>query len=179
MRDPGNHTGSAFAGAVVLHHESGPLFDRVRIERPGSYWPETIITLPGNQPRIDVSETLDREKMLFVPYKQSGARYSFGFSFSQANGAQRLVSNGDELYRFPEDLLPGAKKDAVVPRHTLVWSAQLGNHPYQLMLAQQQSFYDELPLKPCQWRASRIARQPCASSPCSSQIRRRRVIRAS
>jgi hypothetical protein len=60
------------------------------------------------------------------------------------------VSNGDELYRFPEDLLPGAKKDAVVPRQTLVWSTQQASHPYQLMLAQQQSFYDELPLKPCQ-----------------------------
>jgi hypothetical protein len=149
MRDPGNHTGGGSAGAVVLHHESGLLFDRMRIERPGSYWPETIITLPRSQARIDLSETLDRAKMPFVPYKQSGARYSFGFSFSQANGSQKLVSNGDELYRFPEDLLPGAKRDAVVPRHTLVWSTQQENHPYQLMLAQQQLFYDELPLKPC------------------------------
>lgn len=150
MRDPGNHTGGGFAGAVELHHESGPLFDRVYIERPGSYWPQTIINLPRNQPRIDVSETLDRAKMPFVSSHDPGARYSFGFSFSQANGSQRLVSNGNELYRFPEDLLPGAKKDAVVPRHTLVWSTQPGNHPYQIMLAQQQSFYDELPLKACQ-----------------------------
>jgi hypothetical protein len=149
MRDPGNHTEGGFAGAVVLHHESGPLFDRVRLERPGSYWPETIISLPRNQPRIDLSETLDRAKMPFVSSRDRAARYSFGFSLSASNGSQRLVSNGDELYRFPEDLLPGAKKDAVVPRHTLVWSTQQGSHPYQLMLAQQQSFYDELPLKPC------------------------------
>ncbi|HEY3990243.1 MAG TPA: glycosyl hydrolase-related protein, partial [Acidobacteriaceae bacterium] len=149
MRDPGNHLGGDFAGAVVLHHERGPLFDRVRIERPGSYWPQTIISLPRNQPRIDLSEMLDRAKMPFVSSRDRGARYSFGFSFFAANGSQRLVSNGDELYRFPEDLLPGAKKDAVVPRHTLVWSTQQGSHPYQLLLAQQQSFYDELPLKPC------------------------------
>jgi hypothetical protein len=149
MRDPGNQTGGGFAGAVVLHHERGPLFDRVRIERPGSYWAETIISLPRNQQRIDVSETLDRAKMPFVSSHDPGARYSFGFSFSQANGSQRLVSNGDELYRFPEDLLPGAKKDAVVARHTLVWSTRQANHAYQLMLAQQQSFYDEVPLKPC------------------------------
>jgi hypothetical protein len=158
IRDPGNHLGGDFAGAVVFHHERGPLFDRVLIERPGSYWPETIVSLPHNQPRIDLSETLDRAKMPFVSSRDRGARYSFGFSFSAANGSQRLVSNGDELYRFPEDLLPGAKKDAVVPRHTLVWSTQQGSHPYQLLLAQQQSFYDELPLKPC-----RTSVRDCAS----------------
>jgi hypothetical protein len=149
IRDPGNHLGADFAGAVVLHHERGPLFDRVRIERPGSYWPETIISLPRNQPRIDLGETLDRAKMPLVSYKDPAARYSFGFFFAAASGSQRLVDDGDELYRFPEDLLPGAKKEAVVPRHTLVWSTQQGSHPYQLMLTQQQSFYDELPLQPC------------------------------
>jgi hypothetical protein len=30
-----------------------------------------------------------------------------------------------------------------------VWSTQQGTHPYQLMLTQQQSFYDELPVQPC------------------------------
>ncbi|MBS1822243.1 MAG: hypothetical protein JST61_09750 [Acidobacteria bacterium] len=148
-RDPGNRLGAEFAGSIVLHHERGPLFDRLRIERPGSYWPETTISLPRSQPRIDLSETLDRAKMPFVSYRDPAARYSFAFYFSGSNGSQRLVSNGDELYRFPEDLLPGAKKDAVVPRHTLEWSTQQGNHPYRLMLAQQQSYYDELPLKPC------------------------------
>lgn len=149
QQTPTSLRAGAIASAVVLHHEHGPLFDRVRIERPGSYWPETIVSLPRNLPRIDLSETLDRAKMPFVPYKEPAARYSFGFYFSAANGSQRLVSNGEELYRFPEDLLPGARQDAVVPRHTLVWSTGNASHPYQLMLAQQQSFFDELPLKPC------------------------------
>jgi hypothetical protein len=146
MRDPGNHQGADFSNAVVFHHERGPLFDQMRIERPGSYWPQTTITLPYNQARIDLSETLDRSKMPFVPYGQPSSKYSFGFNFSEANGAQRLVNNGEELYRFPEDLLPGARHDAVVPRHTLVWSAEQKKHPYQIMLTQQQSFFDELPL---------------------------------
>lgn len=149
MREPEGPPEAASMAAIVLHHERGSLFDRVRIERPGSYWPETVISLPSGQPRIDLSETLDRMKMPFVPYRESGVRYSFGFHLSRMNGSRSLVSNGEELYRFPEDLLPGARHDAVVPRHTLVWSTGNNHHPYQLMLAQQQSFYDEVSLKPC------------------------------
>lgn len=149
IRDPGNHQGSEPAGNVVFHYEHGPLFDQVRIERPSTYWPQTIISLPSDQPRIDLSETLDRTKMPFVPNGQPSSKYSFGFSFSAANGSQRLVNNGEELYRFPEDLLPGARHDAVVPRHTLEWNTHVAGNPYQIMLTQEQSYFDELPLTAC------------------------------
>jgi hypothetical protein len=135
--------------AAKFHHERGPLFERVRIKRPDAYWPETVITLPHDEPRIDISETLDRAKMPFVAYHEQGARYSFEFSLAAAKGARRLVSNGDELYGFPEDLLPGARNDAVVPRHTLVWSSGRGSQSYQLMLTQKQTFFDALPPHAC------------------------------
>jgi len=157
----GNHAEPVVAESINLHHERGPLFDRVRIERPGSYWPETIISLPLDQPRIDLKETLDRTRMPFVASGTPSARYSFGFRLSAVDGSQRLVSNGEGLYRFPEDLLPGAKIDAVVPRHTLVWNLAKGGPSYQLMLAQQQSFLDELPSKDCQ----------TASTACPASLR--------
>lgn len=155
------HTEPVVAATVKLHHERGPLFDRVRIERPGSYWPETTISLPLDQPRIDLQETLDRTRMPPVAWGTPSDRYSFGFRFSAADGSQRLVSNGEALYRFPQDLLPGAKSDAVVPRHTLVWNLAKGGPPYQLMLAQQQSFFDELPAKECR----------TASTACPADLR--------
>jgi hypothetical protein len=161
VRDPGNHSGDESSAAAVLHNERGELFDRVRIERPGSYWPETIISLPHGEPRIDLSETLDRTKMPFISYHQPSSHYSFEFNLTAVKAAQRLIDNGEELYRFPEDLLPGARNDAVVPRHTLVWSVGNKSHSYQLMLTQQQSFFDEIPLKPC----------PPGSSGCPPDLR--------
>lgn len=134
---------------VILHTERGPLFERLTIERPDSDWPQTVITLPQQRARIDLSETLDRERMSFVPYKEHAAKYSFGFKMSVLDQTQRLISNGEGTYRFPEDLLPGARRDAVVPRHTLEWNSRVNGHPYQIMLAQEQSFFDELPPTKC------------------------------
>jgi hypothetical protein len=159
MAEHGNNAKPVVAATVKIHHERGPLFDFLRIERPGSYWPETIISLPLDQPRIDLEETLDRTRMPFVASGTPGARYSFGFRFAAADDSQRLVSDGEELYHFPEDLLPGAKSDAVVPRHTIVWDIAKGDQPYQLMLAQQQSFFDELPSTGC-----RTASTTCPAS---------------
>lgn len=132
----------ATANRVVLHRERGIVVDRVVITRPGSLWPQTIISLPQDEPVVCFTEVLDRSKMRFVENAKPSDRYAFAFDFSFQGKVQRWVDDGEGLYRFPDDLLPGARNDAVVPRHTLVWSDDAAGSSYHVMLAQKQAFFD-------------------------------------
>ncbi len=127
---------------VTLRRERGTVVDRVVITRAGSLWPQTIISLPQDEPVVQFAEVLDRSKMRFVAYNTPRDLYSFAFDFSFQGKVQRWIDDGEGLYRFPDDLLPGARKDAVVPRHTLIWSDEVGTSSYNVMLAQKQAFFD-------------------------------------
>ena len=134
------------AANLTIRHEQGPLLDQIVIDRPHSVWPHTVLTLPLNQPRLDLTEVLDRSQMPFVKFQDSPLHYSLNFHFLLPTGSQRWIDDGEGFYRFPQDLLPGAKTNAVVPRHTLVWSATSGGDAYSVLLAQQQSFFDDFDL---------------------------------
>ena len=86
---------------------------------------------------------LDRTQMPFVKFHDTSVHYSFDFKFLLPTRSQRWIDDGEGFYRFPEDLLPGARTDAVVPRHTLVWSETTIGGAYSILLAQQQSFFDD------------------------------------
>lgn len=126
---------------AVIRHESGPVLDRVVIERPQSLWPRTVITLPQLNPTVHITESLDRNRMPFVPYKGEGIDLSFAFRFSLPDSAQRWIEDGNGLYRFPQEMLSGARTDAAVPRHVLVWSTNAGTG-YSVMLSQREAFFD-------------------------------------
>lgn len=128
------------ATSVVLHRERGKVVDQVVIDRPGSLWPQTIVSLPQDQPVVRLKEVLDRSKMRLVANGKPRDMYSFAFDFSLQGKMQHWVENGEGLYRFPEDLLPGARKDGVVPHHTLVWSDDTDASLYRVMLAEKQAF---------------------------------------
>lgn len=130
------------ASPIEILHERGALFDYVRIIRPGSVWPNTIIKLSLSEPTIDLDETLDRSKMPFVPYGKHPIMYSFVFRFLFSGYAQRWIDDGKGFFRFPQDLLPGTTTRAAVPRHVLVWSGRIGSGVYNLMLQQKQAFFD-------------------------------------
>jgi len=127
---------------IAIRYDRGPLVDQAVIERLGTCWPKTVITLPQDEPVVRLTEVLDRSKMRFSPSDKPSDHYSFAFDFSFQGEVQRWVDDGEGLYRMPSDLLPGASKDAVVPRHTLVWSAGTGESAYHVLLAQQQAFFD-------------------------------------
>jgi len=59
-------------------------------------------------------------------------------------GSNTSLGGGTQLWpgQVPHDLLPGASKGAVVPRHTLVWSENGGKSSYHILLAQKQAFFD-------------------------------------
>jgi hypothetical protein len=130
---------------VVLTRETGSVVDRMTIERPGSIWPQTVVTLPQSENRILISETLDRSQMPFVPFQGNGLDFSFGFKFKGID-SQLLVEDGNGVEAFPQFTLPGARKDAVVPRHAISWS----NSACHVTLAQKDSFYDAI-----QWEGTR------------------------
>src|SRR5208337_4509377 len=48
---------------IAIHVETGPVFDRIIIQRPGTLWPETQITLYHAMKRIEFANLLDRERM--------------------------------------------------------------------------------------------------------------------
>lgn len=133
---------TAVSGPVKIMHVRGPLFDYIAIDRSGSAWQSTVIALPQDRPEVDLTETLDRSKMPFVPNKQHGIAYSFAFRFSFLGATQRWIDDGKGFYRFPQDLLPGAKNSAVVPRHVIAWSGNTVSGPYHVMLSQKQAFFD-------------------------------------
>jgi hypothetical protein len=133
--------------SAILTYEAGPVLDRITVDRPGSLWPRTVITLPQTEPRILLSETLDRSRLPFVPYKSEALELSFGFRFGLKD-SQLLLEDGNGVAAFPETTLPGARKDAVVPRHAITWS----NRESYLALTQKDSFFDTI-----QWSDSHVS----------------------
>lgn len=130
------------ATPVVLHHERGAAVDQLVVTRPNSLWAKTVIALPRYEPVVRFTEVLDRSKMRFVGHTSPRDMYAFAFDFSFKGKVQRWVENGEGLYRFPDDLLPGVRQDGVVPRHTLVWSEEDTALPYFVMVAEKQSFFN-------------------------------------
>ena len=130
--------------SVTASAEHGPVFDRLTIRRPGSYWPETEITLYRGSEHVEVSNWLDRDKMPFVASNQPGEYYSFQFPFSFEGSAQVWVEDGIGFHRIPEDYLPGARTDAAAPLHGLVLVGKKAGQDYHITLSQRESFFDYL-----------------------------------
>jgi hypothetical protein len=143
MRGSAPYPSSAKSERLILHHEKGALLDQIVIERPGSAWSRAIIALPQSEPAIRFNEEIDRTKLPLIKNGDHSEPFAFAFKFSFTGKVQRAVENGEGLYRFPQSLLPGARSDAAVPRHTLVWTEDTPTGSYHVSLAQKQAFFDK------------------------------------
>jgi hypothetical protein len=130
---------------VVAHVETGPVFDRIIIQRPGTLWPETQITLYRAVKRIEFADLLDRERMPFVASNQPGEYYSFNLPFRFQGSAQVWLEDGTGYHRIPEDYLPGARTDAAVPQHSLVLVGQSDGRTLHVTLSEREPFFNHLP----------------------------------
>jgi hypothetical protein len=130
---------------VVAHVETGPVFDRIIIQRPGTLWPETQITLYRAVKRIEFANLLDRERMPFVASNQPGEYYSFNLPFRFQGSAQVWVEDGTGYHRIPQDYLPGARTDAAVPQHSLVLVGQSDGRTFHITLSEREPFFNHLP----------------------------------
>lgn len=132
-------------GTAKITREAGPLFDRLIIERAGSMFPETRITVFHSFKRIEISNLLDRDKMPFVASNQAGEYYSFEFPFRFDSAAHVWLEDGIGFHEIPNDYLPGARTDAGVPQHSIVLTGTSSGKPIAVTLSQREAFFDYLP----------------------------------
>jgi len=125
--------------------ESGPVFTRLHIRRPGTVWPETQITLYRGLKRIAIANQLDRERIPFVASNQTGEYYSFDFPFGFSTPAEVWLEDGIGYHRIPNDYLPGARTDAAVPQHSLALNGNAAGKTVHVVLFQREAFFDYLP----------------------------------
>lgn len=130
---------------VHITKESGPVFSRLTVRRPGTLWPETQILLSEGIPKVRIQNTLDRDKMPFVASNQAGEYYSFQFPAPFKGSASLWVEDGIGFHQIPEDYLPGARTDAAAPLHALVMTGQIGGQETSITLSQKESFFIYLP----------------------------------
>lgn len=132
-------------GKVEIARQKGPLFSTLIVSRPGSFWPQTRITLPADEKRVEFTNILDRTRMPYVASLQPGEYYSFDFPLQFENPASVWIEDGAGYHQIPDDYLPGARTDAAAPQHSLVLSGESHGKKLSVVLAQRESFFDYLP----------------------------------
>ena len=130
---------------VRITKESGAVFSRLTVRRPGTLWPETQIVLAEGISKVRIQNTLDRNKMPFVASNQAGEYYSFQFPAPFKGSASLWLDDGIGFHQIPEDYLPGARTDAAAPLHSLVMTGQMGGQETSITLSQTESFFVYLP----------------------------------
>ncbi|MGD0890934.1 MAG: hypothetical protein ABR923_05325 [Terracidiphilus sp.] len=124
----------------------GPLTDELVIARPGTWWPETRVTLNSGERIVDLDEVFDRSRMPQVPLGKNAEFYSFEFPFHFDNPARIMVDDGIGFHDLPKDYLPGARTDGATPIHTLALMEDSAAQSNSISLLQREDFYD-MPLR--------------------------------
>ena len=127
-------------------HLRGPLTDELVVVRPGTWWPETSVTLDSGERTVKLDEVFDRSRMPLVPLDKNGEYYSFEFAFHFDNPAKIMVDDGIGFHDLPEDYLPGARIDAATPVHTLAMMDDGAARTNSISLIQREDFFD-MPLR--------------------------------
>jgi hypothetical protein len=126
-----------------VRHFRGPLTDEFVIVRPGTWWPETSVTLDSGERTVKLDEVFDRSRMPQAPMIQQSEFYGFEFPFHFDNSAKIMVDDGIGFHDLPKDYLPGARTDAATPIHTLALMDDGAARSNAISLIQRQDFYDQ------------------------------------
>jgi hypothetical protein len=129
-----------------MRHFRGPLTDELVVVRPGTWWPETRVTLESGERTVKLDEVFDRSRMPQVPLDKNSEYYSFEFPFHFDNPARIMVDDGIGFHDLPKDYLPGARTDGATPIHTLALMEDGGARSNSISLIQREDFYD-MPLR--------------------------------
>ncbi len=137
------------ASPVTFRTVHGPVFDAIEVLRTASYEPITEYRLYDTIKRVEIRDLLDRARLPVVaPGDQPNV---FQFSFPLLPGAaieSFQYENGNGLVTFPQDYLPGSRRDAVVT-HGLAFSTG----DFHVTLSSPQAFYWDLPNRdPKSWK---------------------------
>jgi hypothetical protein len=126
-----------------VRHFRGPLTDEMVIVRPGTWWPETEVTLDSGERTVRLDEVFDRSRMPQVPLDKNGEYYGFEFAFHFDNPAKIMVDDGIGFHDLPKDYLPGARTDAATPIHTLALMDDSAAGSNSISLLQREDFFDQ------------------------------------
>jgi hypothetical protein len=126
-----------------VRHFRGPLTDEMVIVRPGTWWPETEVTLDSGERTVRLDEVFDRSRMPLVPLDKNGEYYGFEFAFHFDNPAKIMVDDGIGFHDLPKDYLPGARTDAATPIHTLALMDDGAARSNSINLLQREDFFDQ------------------------------------
>jgi alpha-mannosidase len=125
-----------------VRHFRGPLTDELVIARPGTWWPETRVTLDSGERTVKLDEVFDRSRMPLVPLDKNGEYYGFEFPFHFDNSAKIMVDDGIGFHDLPKDYLPGARTDGATPVHTLALMDDGAARSNSISLIQREDFFD-------------------------------------
>jgi Glycosyl hydrolases family 38 N-terminal domain len=125
-----------------VRHFRGPLSDELVIVRPGTWWPETSVTLDSGERTLKLNEVFDRSRMPQVPLEKGSEYYSFEFPFHFDNPARIMVDDGIGFHDLPKDYLPGARTDGATPIHTLALMDDGAARSNSISLLQREDFFD-------------------------------------
>jgi Glycosyl hydrolases family 38 N-terminal domain/Glycosyl hydrolases family 38 C-terminal domain len=128
-------------GGVTIETRGGSLMKELVVRRNRSYWPETSISLPTDQKLVMIENTIDREKMPRMKNLEADT-YAFSFPFKFTGSSRLWTDDGLGFHQLPTDYLPGARTDAVVPKHALILESTEDTPSYNVLIAQRQSFFD-------------------------------------
>ncbi len=126
-----------------IRHFRGPLTDELVIVRPGTWWPETRVTLESGERTVKLDEVFDRSRMPPVPLEKNSEYYSFEFPFLFDNPAKIMVDDGIGFHDLPKDYLPGARTDGATPIHTVALMDDGAARSNSISLVQREEFYDQ------------------------------------
>lgn len=127
--------------AVTFETSRGPVFDSIRVWRPNSFEPITEYRLYHTIKRFEIRNLLDRARMPIVTLTDKPNMYHFAFAVLPGATIESVqYENGNGLTTFPQDHLPGGRRDAVVSHGIL---ASAGN--FRVALSSPQTFYWNLP----------------------------------
>jgi hypothetical protein len=128
----------AYPLAPVVTVKRGVGMNIITVARPRSGFPETIITLYDGLDRLDLHNELDGDKLPFASGKSWNDSYYFAFPFALNPKGLTVLRGGQKWFdRFPEDYLPGARRDSVTTQHLIGMADNEGS----VWLAHRQAFH--------------------------------------
>jgi hypothetical protein len=132
-------------GKISIERKQGAVLNQLLIHRAGSYWPETVISLPAGKKEVLIENVLDRTRMPHVENVDQADVYAFAFPIKFTGSSQLWVGDGVGFHRLPQDYLPGARVDGAVPEPSVVFTSRLDSPAFSVTLAQRGSFYVSVP----------------------------------
>jgi len=135
----GQHTEDiAYPLAPIVTVERGVGMNVITVARPRSGFPVTTITLYDGLDRLELHNELDGDKLPFASGKSWNDSYYFAFPFALNPKGLTVLRGGQKWFdRFPEDYLPGARRDSVTTQHLIGMADNEGS----VWLAHRQAFH--------------------------------------